>query len=205
MTVLIHFCIALLVLTLYSWFYTIVASFSVHLINQCNSNDLYEVFVICRWQPQETQESLDKYIYALQNSDLTLNPVGMNAECYRIYEAMSYGSVPVIEDRSTSFSCGGWSKFKGSSATSGVFRLLKKYQAPVIFINDWRKLPELLQIESKMSRDKVIARRKEIVEWYRKFRRQMRDRLVNVVQRNMVSWKFCFPAGSPFIHMWLPY
>lgn len=45
------------------------------------------------------------YQYALSLSDLTLNPVGMNTECYRIYEAMAHGSVPVVEDKTTPGLC----------------------------------------------------------------------------------------------------
>ncbi|XP_043404474.1 ribitol-5-phosphate xylosyltransferase 1 isoform X3 [Chelonia mydas] len=51
-----------------------------------------------QWQPQETNESFRIYQDALLQSDLTLCPVGVNTECYRIYEACSYGSVPVVED-----------------------------------------------------------------------------------------------------------
>ncbi|KYO47700.1 transmembrane protein 5 isoform A [Alligator mississippiensis] len=51
-----------------------------------------------QWQPQETNESFKNYQDALLQSDLTLCPVGVNTECYRIYEACSYGSVPVVED-----------------------------------------------------------------------------------------------------------
>nr|XP_009926566.1 PREDICTED: transmembrane protein 5 isoform X2 [Haliaeetus albicilla] len=51
-----------------------------------------------QWQPQETDESFKNYQDALLQSDLTLCPVGINTECYRIYEACSYGSLPVIED-----------------------------------------------------------------------------------------------------------
>lgn len=60
-----------------------------------------------RWLPQETDETREDYTTALSQSDLTLNPVGMNSECYRIYEAMAFGSIPVIEDVMTPGQCGG--------------------------------------------------------------------------------------------------
>ncbi|KAG8182575.1 hypothetical protein JTE90_021715 [Oedothorax gibbosus] len=58
------------------------------------------------WQPKETKDSLGVYIQSLRLSDLTLNPVGMNTECYRIYEAMSFGSIPVVENVMTPGACG---------------------------------------------------------------------------------------------------
>ena len=38
-----------------------------------------------------------RYRRALQTSDFTLCPAGSNVESYRIYEAMSYGSVPILQ------------------------------------------------------------------------------------------------------------
>lgn len=60
---------------------------------------------IYRWLAEETHEGLQSYLQILKSSDLTLCPVGKNSESYRIYEAMSVGSVPVIEDLSASQSC----------------------------------------------------------------------------------------------------
>lgn len=133
-----------------------------------------------RWEPKETRESLNSYITALHDSDLTLNPVGMNTECYRIYEAMSYGSVPVIEDRPGSETCGGWSR-----NSSAVLRLLKRHRAPVIYIDDWKKLPELLKNEGRMTHQQTVARRLKLVEWYAMFRHKMRDRLIDLVWKNL--------------------
>ncbi|KAJ8269823.1 hypothetical protein COCON_G00124300 [Conger conger] len=54
-----------------------------------------------RWVPMETADSLRRYQAALAQSDLTLCPVGVNAESYRLYEASALGSLPVVEDRGT--------------------------------------------------------------------------------------------------------
>uniref|UniRef100_H2Z1K1 Uncharacterized protein n=1 Tax=Ciona savignyi TaxID=51511 RepID=H2Z1K1_CIOSA len=51
------------------------------------------------WLTEETAETSVFYQHALRNSDLTLSPVGKNAECYRTYEALEFGSIPVIEDK----------------------------------------------------------------------------------------------------------
>ncbi|KAJ7418872.1 transmembrane protein 5 [Willisornis vidua] len=64
-----------------------------------NEEDVFQwPLGVATWQPQETNESFKNYQDALLHSDLTLCPVGINTECYRIYEACSYGSLPVIED-----------------------------------------------------------------------------------------------------------
>jgi len=44
-------------------------------------------------------------VSVLKSSDLTLCPVGLNSESYRIYEALSVGSLPVVEDRVVTDSC----------------------------------------------------------------------------------------------------
>jgi len=112
---------------------------------------------------------MSEYVQVLRNSDLTLNPAGQNAECYRVYEAMAVGSVPVIEDTA---SCG---------TNEGVLRLLKQHKAPVIYVSHWHELPAILQNEQRLSPDEIIARRVNVVNWYRKFRRKMRDSFVRVV------------------------
>ncbi|RMC10006.1 hypothetical protein DUI87_12799 [Hirundo rustica rustica] len=64
-----------------------------------NEQDIFQwPLGVATWQPQETNASFKNYQDALLQSDLTLCPVGINTECYRIYEACSYGSLPVIED-----------------------------------------------------------------------------------------------------------
>jgi len=139
----------------------------------------HATYTLCRWLPLETKQSMNDYIRVLRNSDLTLNPAGKNVECYRIYEAMSLGSVPVVEDSTVAASC-------GTAASDGhrqLLRLLKQHQAPVIYISDWRELSAVLQRESQMSPADIVARRISVVHWYRKFRRKMRDSFVQVIHR----------------------
>ncbi|XP_056409682.1 ribitol-5-phosphate xylosyltransferase 1-like, partial [Hyla sarda] len=109
------------------------------------------------WQPQETNESYKSYHDALLQSDLTLSPVGVNTECYRIYEACSYGSVPVVEDVMTQGNCG-----NSSVASNAPLQLLKSYSAPFIFIKSWKELPAVINQEKNMSLQEKIERRKRI-------------------------------------------
>ncbi|OQR71429.1 transmembrane protein 5-like [Tropilaelaps mercedesae] len=112
------------------------------------------------------------YQYALSLSDLTLNPVGFNSECYRIYEALALGSVPVIEDRTTPGLC-----------QSPPLRLLKKHRAPVMYVKDWATdLPRILGQEAALSLKEKIERRVALVEWYEGFKLAMRKQLVQVVR-----------------------
>jgi len=122
---------------------------------------------------------MSDYVEVLRNSDLTLNPAGKNVECYRIYEAMALGSVPVIEDTSVTASC-------GTAASDGyrqVLRLLKQHEAPVMYVSDWRQLLAVLRREQQMSLTDIIARRVNVIQWYRKFRRKMRDTFVRIIDR----------------------
>ncbi|KAL8613037.1 hypothetical protein ACOMHN_008806 [Nucella lapillus] len=134
------------------------------------------------WLPKETDKTRGDYLKVVQQSDLTLSPVGQNTECYRIYEAMAYGSVPVIEDVMTPGEC-------GPSPSSKLYplRLLKELGAPVIYIQDWKTLPQLLQKEGRLSHQEKVRRREQVVEWYDNFKTIMRDRLVRVLENRFFN------------------
>ncbi|TNN67968.1 Transmembrane protein 5 [Liparis tanakae] len=127
-----------------------------------------------KWLPQETADSLRRYQTALAQSELTLCPVGINTECYRIYEACSYGSVPVVEDVLTPGTC--------AAGSSSPLRLLKAAGAPFIFISDWKELPAILERERAMSQEQRVDRRRRLLEWYASFRQQMKERFTEVIE-----------------------
>ncbi|XP_029289318.1 ribitol-5-phosphate xylosyltransferase 1 isoform X1 [Cottoperca gobio] len=127
-----------------------------------------------KWLPQETADSLRRYQNALAQSELTLCPVGINSECYRIYEACSYGSVPVVEDVLTPGTC--------AAGSSSPLRLLKAAGAPFIFISDWKELPAILERERGMSQEQRVDRRRRLLEWYANFRQQMKERFTEVIE-----------------------
>ena len=148
--------------------------FHASIVTNCHATS-----ALCRWLPLESKQSMSDYIEVLRNSDLTLNPAGKNVECYRIYEAMSVGSVPVIEDITVTSSCG----MVANDGHQQLLRLLKQHQAPVIYISDWWQLSAILQHEQQMSPADIVARRVSVVHWYWKFRRKMRDTFVHVIRQ----------------------
>ena len=129
--------------------------------------------------PQETPQTLDDYVRTLVHSDLTLNPVGMNTECYRIYEAMSLGSVPVVEDVMTPGQCG--------RSRQSPLRLLKQYNAPIIYVKDWKDLNVILENEKQLSPAQIIRRRTDLLRWYENFKSKMRDRFVRIIQQQFFN------------------
>ncbi|XP_053261707.1 ribitol-5-phosphate xylosyltransferase 1 isoform X1 [Podarcis raffonei] len=134
------------------------------------------------WWPQETNESLRNYHDALLQSDLTLCPVGVNTECYRVYEACSFGSVPVVEDVMTPGNCG-----NSSVSHSAPLQLLKTTGAPFIFIKNWKELPVLLEKEQNMTLQQKIQRRKQLMEWYRQFKAQMRQKFISALENSFFT------------------
>ena len=138
----------------------------------------FVLLVITRWQSRESPATLKAYTNALINSDLTLCPVGKNAESYRIYEAMVFGSVPVLEDRVTPGQC---------DATA--FRLLKQLRAPVLYVKDWAELPALITREAKLSAAEIVARRQRVVQWYRDFKANMKRRFVDGIKDSFFNKK----------------
>lgn len=137
------------------------------------------------WLPQETADTLRRYQTALAQSELTLCPVGINTECYRIYEACSYGSVPVVEDVMTPGSC--------ATGPSSPLRLLKAAGAPFIFISDWKELPAILKRERGLNQEQRVDRRRRLLEWYASFRQQMKERFTEVIEEMVFKggWPRC--------------
>lgn len=144
-------------------------------IKQFNLDDVCFIKTRDTWSPGESSESANDFRYALANSDLTLNPVGMNTECYRIYEACSYGSVPVIEDVVTPGKCR-----KGNEMSP--LSLLKVYKAPFIYVKDWNELPRIIENEKRLTHEEVVERRKRVLSWYRMFKETLRDKFVETIQ-----------------------
>lgn len=143
------------------------------LVEVVNQHQLHnECYIKARneWLPQETAESMQEFHDALRESDLTLCPVGVNTECYRIYEACSFGSVPVIEDVMTPGEC------------SSPLSLLKTYRAPFIFIKNWNELPAILKKEKLLTQKELSKRRKTILKWYRDFKLKVRDKFVDIIE-----------------------
>ncbi|XP_069760319.1 ribitol-5-phosphate xylosyltransferase 1 isoform X3 [Narcine bancroftii] len=143
-----------------------------------NEVDVYQwPLGVATWLPQETNDSLKKYQDALLQSDLTLCPVGINTECYRIYEACACGSVPVVEDIMTPGQCG-----NSSISQNAPLRLLKSMGAPFIFVKDWRELPAILEKEKTMSLQEKNQRRRIVTEWFYQFRTQLRKKFVDILE-----------------------
>ena len=121
------------------------------------------------------QESLSDYIQALSDSDLTLCPSSEsgNSETYCIYEALSLGSIPVVEDTATY--CGG-----------DPLTLLRKHNAPLIFITSLQhELVDVIRSAKRLNLQEKIARRATAVNWYANFRHCMADQLVRVIKSHM--------------------
>ncbi|XP_069843990.1 ribitol-5-phosphate xylosyltransferase 1 isoform X2 [Dipodomys merriami] len=137
-----------------------------------------------QWQPQETNESLKNYQDALLRSDLTLCPAGVNTECYRIYEACSYGSVPVVEDVMTEGQCG-----NASTHHSAPLRLLKSMGAPFIFLKNWNELPAILEKEKTVVLQEKIQRRKLLLQWYQHFKTELKMKFANILDSSFLMNK----------------
>ncbi|CAB3983742.1 Hypothetical predicted protein [Paramuricea clavata] len=143
----------------------------------------HKLYTICylrlreTWQPTESKETANEYYHALLHSDLTLSPVGVNTECYRLYEACSYGSVPVVEDIQTPGNC-----------LNTPLKLLKYYNAPFIYLKSWAELPEILEKEKQLTLEQKIQRRENLLRWYWKFKRKLQQSFVVQIKRSFFSY-----------------
>ncbi|XP_074646068.1 ribitol-5-phosphate xylosyltransferase 1-like [Tubulanus polymorphus] len=152
------------------------------LLQIINSHDLGKYCYLkyrTTWASQESDDSMSNYVNVLAQSDLTLNPIGFNTECYRIYEAMSFGSLPIVEDQMTAGNCG-----NSSTSKHAPLRLLKQMGAPIIFIKHWSELPALIKNELKLTAKQKALRRKRIFNWYEGFKSIMRDQFLTVLDNH---------------------
>lgn len=136
-------------------------------------------YSLSRWLPLETEDSLKYYMDSLLQSDLTLCPVGRNTECYRIYEALSLGSVPVVEDLRTDGNC--------DASAAAPLRLLKQYDAPITYVKSWYELSELLKKEAECTLEEKIERRIAVVNWYKSFKRNLSNHFIKVIKQNFFA------------------
>ena len=125
------------------------------------------------WLAKESKNSMDLYHQVLKDSDFTLCPVGINSESYRVYESMSYGSIPILEDKTT----------EGVCDINGPYRLLKKYEAPVIYIKDWTELKGMFN-KGTFTERKIVNLRKRILDWYEIFKYKIREEFLDALSSN---------------------
>ena len=109
-----------------------------------------------QWQPSETDESKAQYQDVLKTADFTLCPAGLNVEAYRIYEAMSYGSVPILQ-RQAAIAAGTLQDDLYQCGTA--HQLLKESDAPVVWLEDWSQLPAMLKRLAAESEQETFQRR----------------------------------------------
>ena len=142
----------------------------------------HQLYTVCylrlreTWQPNESKQTANEYYQALLHSDLTLSPVGINTECYRLYEACSYGSVPVVEDVQTTGNC-----------SNTPLKLLKFYNAPFIYLKSWTELPEILEKEKQLTLEQKIRRREKLLHWYWKFKRKLQQSFVAQIKKTFFN------------------
>lgn len=102
----------------------------------------------------------------------------MNHECYRIYESLSYLSMPIIEEN--------LDHVKGRRSNcdqESAYRLLKEFNAPVKFVHNWTKdLDDVLVNELNLKPEQRLDRRIKISNWYDSFKNKMKERLFKLIK-----------------------
>jgi hypothetical protein len=90
------------------------------------------------------------YVSTLQQSVFTICPLGKNPEQYRIWEALSSGSIPIVEELPAQCQPPGvffHPAYPDSwrCVPEDVHGVLRRLNAPVLFVSDWRRdLPGLM-------------------------------------------------------------
>ncbi|KAG2772914.1 hypothetical protein JG687_00003496 [Phytophthora cactorum] len=108
------------------------------------------------------------YVSTLQQSVFTICPLGKNPEQYRIWEALSSGSIPIVEELPAQCQPPGvfyHPAYPDSwrCVPEDVHGVLRRLNAPVLFVSDWKRdLPRLMnQYFKKSNGDNLSTSSKE--------------------------------------------
>ena len=82
--------------------------------------------------PKTEQLDTDSYVKVLFNSVFTLSPAGQNPECYRLFEAVEAGTIPVLIKKDLYVKAALPNKCKES--------LHHWYDAPMLVLDSWEDL-----------------------------------------------------------------
>ena len=129
---------------------------------------------ILRFRPEgqsHDEMPADEYEKIIGLSDYTLCPSGTNSETHRIWEAISRGSIPIIEHR-----------YNGLNKCPLWLQLLKDQDAPVVWIDSWRDLPKLIEELKQLPASKVWRQRDKLYQWYGMFLGNMQQQFLTAVQ-----------------------
>eukprot|EP00181_Compsopogon_caeruleus_P005468 CAMPEP_0184685402 /NCGR_PEP_ID=MMETSP0312-20130426/18864_1 /TAXON_ID=31354 /ORGANISM="Compsopogon coeruleus, Strain SAG 36.94" /LENGTH=397 /DNA_ID=CAMNT_0027139477 /DNA_START=124 /DNA_END=1314 /DNA_ORIENTATION=+ len=112
------------------------------------------------WSQQLSEEHMGPAEYAatLMDTIFTLSPTGHHPECYRMFEAIEAGSIPVIalDEEYRRHKC------------SDSLRIMRMTGAPIVFVSDWRHL--FVTMRYLLSDLKSLDRRQgELTKWYNRF------------------------------------
>ena len=117
---------------------------------------------------------VDEYRAVLLKSVLTLSPAGHNPECYRLWEALEAGSIPVVPlDQN----------YHQHPCHESLLPL-RQSAAPVIFVRGWSELPGLLK-EFNDNPARADQMQKETLEWYERFMRDTAARFEATLDARM--------------------
>lgn len=144
----------------------------------------------------------DAYITNLKQSIFTLCPLGKNPEQYRIWEALAAGSIPIVEELPPAISLPG-TFFHPSYPMSwkcmpeDMHGILKRLNAPVLFVSDWKRdLPRLLDelTTSDLSRPSGVAATAKLAElharvrpWYAQLGAHLQAQVLDQTMRQFSS------------------
>jgi hypothetical protein len=113
---------------------------------------------------QYLTSSSGSYAKILADSKFTLCPSGKNPEQYRIWEALSAGSIPIIEKVDDLIPGTFWHPSLPElwrCRPSDIHRILKELKAPVLFVNDWKS-----DLKSTIENVKLETLQVEMLDWY---------------------------------------
>ncbi|MEE8586243.1 MAG: hypothetical protein V3T83_15470, partial [Acidobacteriota bacterium] len=129
------------------------------------------------WKQADSKEEAEAYLEWLMNSVYTLCPSGCNVDTYRILEAVSFGSVPIIhEEDHPQNQCG-----------RNPLRLYHDCipKPPFVFLESWDDLPSVFQ--SLRDEETIHKRQDELMAWHRVFCRTLTSRVVEQAESRLLD------------------
>ena len=150
-----------------------------------NSSQNYFIQIPWRWKrvmgPSHVNST--QYVSVLGNSQFTLAPTGHNPECFRFWESIHMGSIPVLvlDEEYQSHEChNSWypiwesilreTKAPPQAAQSPMLHLsVLQQHAPFIILEKWTELEVTLERLHKEGTEALNKRQQRLIQWHGSF------------------------------------
>lgn len=127
-------------------------------LNNNSFSKPFNVFFFSQLVRNPNTTTTTSYKDTLLTSSFTLAPVGTADDCFRFWEAIEAGSIPIYVRRQFNI--------ENHERCSGAFEDVLASNPPIVLLNSWHELPEFM---AKITEKEIEDMRQNLVIWNREW------------------------------------